>query len=303
MPETVGLDGLLLVDKAAECTSHDVVRRARHALGQRRIGHCGTLDPDATGLLLLTLGRATRLTRFLIRAPKLYEGEIRLGQATDTYDASGRITAEAPTEGVDLARVAAAMSALVGTHAQQPPPYCAKKVAGVRFYELARRGEPVPEAAKEVTIYDFIPLGGLTGDRIAFRLRCSSGTYARSLAHDLGRMLGCGAHLSRLRRLRIGEFDVADAIRLEELDGRRPGKAFIPFDRIPLPFGEVTTDAAQEARILHGQTVLVRDLPAEEGDWVKLLSRRQEFLAVGSVVERLGDRGLGVVQPRVVFKE
>lgn len=300
-------DGLLLVDKPPTCTSHDVVRQARRALALRRIGHCGTLDPDATGLLLLTLGRATRLTRFLIRAPKVYEGELRLGQTTDTYDAAGKVVAEAPTEAIERSQVVAAMQALTGTYAQQPPPYCAKKVGGVRFYELARRGEQVPETSKEVTVHEFDPLGGLVGGRIGFRLRCSSGTYARSLAHDVGAALGCGGHLSRLRRLRIGRFDVAEALSLDRLQTLVQaesdlGGAWIPFDRIPLPFSEITADAQQEARILHGQTVVVRDLTGEEGDWVKLVSRRQEFIAVGSVVERIGARGFGVVQPRVVFK-
>ncbi|MEA2691105.1 MAG: tRNA pseudouridine55 synthase [Acidobacteriota bacterium] len=303
-------DGLLLIDKEPGCTSHDVVQRVRRILKQKKSGHCGTLDPDATGLLLLTLGNATRLTRFLIRAPKVYSGEIRFGIATDTYDASGTVTAERPCEGLTLPDVATAMERFQGTFEQQPPPYSAKKINGVKYYELARRGEEVPQDTKEVTVFDFSPQGELAGPpdvRLRFRLACTSGTYARTLAHDLGAALGCGAHLSALRRLKIGPFEVDQAVTLPVLDARvTAGEplagTWIPFDQIPLPFGEVTADPQQEQRISHGQTVLVRELAGEEGDWVKLINRRQELIAVGTVIERIGSAGVGIVQPKVVFR-
>ncbi len=303
-------DGLLLLDKEPGFTSHDAVQKARRILRQKKIGHCGTLDPDATGLLLLTLGTATRLTRFLIRAPKVYEGVVRFGITTDTYDASGRVVAESPAEAVtalDPQRVAEAMRAFEGEIQQQPPPYSAKKVQGVKYYELARRGEEVPAETKEVTVYEFAPLGGIEDGRLRFRLACSSGTYARGLAHDLGLALGVGGHLAELRRTRIGAFEVADALRLPDLEakfqaGEPLGSAWVSFDQIPLPFGEVTADPQQEHRISHGQTVLVRELAGEEGDWVKLVNRRREFIAVGTVVERIGSAGVGIVQPRVVFR-
>jgi tRNA pseudouridine55 synthase len=286
------------------------VQKVRRLLKQKKIGHCGTLDPDATGLLLLTLGTATRLTRFLIRAPKVYEGVLRLGVATDTYDASGRIVAAAPAETVaalSLETVAEAMRRFEGEIEQKPPPYSAKKVNGVKYYELARRGEEVPEEAKEVTVFEFSPLGELADGRIGFRLACSSGTYARGLAHDLGAALGVGGHLAELRRTRIGSFAVESAVTVARLEeavaaGETPGTAWIPFDQIPLPFGEVTADPQQENRISHGQTVLVRELAGEEGDWVKLINRRRELIAVGTVVERIGTAGVGIVQPRVVFR-
>lgn len=304
-------DGLLLLDKDPGFTSHDAVQKSRRVLRQKKIGHCGTLDPDATGLLLLTLGTATRLTRFLIRAPKVYEGVIHFGVATDTYDASGRVTSEAPAEAVAalaLEAVAAAMHGFEGEIQQQPPPYSAKKVQGVKYYELARRGEEVPSETKDVTVYEFAPIGGFEeGGRLRFRLSCSSGTYARGLAHDLGAALGIGAHLAELRRTRIGGFRTEDALRLPRLEelvqaGEPLGSAWIPFDQIPLPFGEVTADPQQEHRIAHGQTVLVRELDGEEGDWVKLINRRREFIAVGTVTERIGTAGVGIVQPRVVFR-
>jgi tRNA pseudouridine55 synthase len=303
-------DGLLLIDKQPGFTSHDVVQKVRRLLKQKRIGHCGTLDPDASGLLLLTLGSATRLTRFLIQAPKVYEGEIRFGVATDTYDASGRVLSAAPPEAVAaLTReaVAAAMERFVGVVAQQPPPYSAKKIQGVKYYELARRGEEVPSDTKEVTIYELEALGDPVEGRLRFRLACSSGTYARALAHDLGAALGLGAHLSALRRTRIGTFAVGQAVTLAGLEeavaaGSSVEPAWVPFDRIPLPFGEVTADPQQETRIAHGQTVLVRELAGAEGDWVKLVNRRRELIAVGTVVETIGTAGVGIVQPRVVFR-
>jgi len=303
-------DGLLLIDKDPGFTSHDVVQRVRRILKQKKIGHCGTLDPDATGLLLLTLGTATRLTRFLIRAPKVYEGVLRFGISTDTYDATGRMVAEAPGEAVaalGLDAVAGAMHAFEGEIRQQPPPYSAKKVQGVKFYELARRGEEVPDEPKEVTVYEFVPVGEIADGRLRFRLSCSSGTYARGLAHDLGAALGVGAHLAELRRMRIGTFRVDEALPIAGLEervetGEPAGHAWVPFDQIPLPFGEVTADPQQEQRISHGQTVLVRELAGEEGDWVKLINRRREFIAVGTVVERIGTAGVGIVQPKVVFR-
>jgi len=303
-------DGLLLVDKEPGLTSHDVVQKVRRLLKQKKIGHCGTLDPDATGLLLLTLGTATRLTRFLIRAPKVYEGVVQLGSATDTYDASGQVTSQAPPEAVAALTheaVAEGMKRFEGTIEQKPPAYSAKKIQGVKYYELARKGEEVPDESKEITVYEFSPIGELENGRLRFKLACSSGTYARGLAHDLGAALGVGGHLAELRRTRIGGFQVEEAATfrgLEELvqSGEPAGATWIPFDQIPLPFGEVTADPQQETRISHGQTVLVRELAGEEGDWVKLINRRREFIAVGTVVERIGNAGVGIVQPKVVFR-
>ena len=202
----------------------------------------------------------------------------------------------------------AEMGRFVGTFGQTPPPYCAKKVGGVKYYELARRGEEVPQDEKEVTVFDFRATAPFTpGEDLPFVLACTSGTYVRSLAHDLGQILGTGGVLASLRRTKIGNlFDVERALGIEELEARLdaeegPGDAWIPFDDIPLPFAEVIADAQQEKRIGHGQSVMVRDLEGNEGDWVKLVNRRQRFLAVGTVVERLGSAGVGIVQPKVVF--
>lgn len=300
-------DGLLLVDKAAGGTSHDVVQGVRRIVGQKKVGHCGTLDPDATGLLVLTLGRATRLTRFLIRAPKIYEGVIRFGIATDTYDASGAVVTQAPLGDLSGHALEEAMNGFVGEYEQTTPPYSAKKVKGKKYYQLAREGQEVPIDTKVVTVFEFRSRGPLEDGRLPFLLSCSSGTYARSLAHELGQRLGCGGHLAGLRRTRVGPFRLEDAVTLDDLRARveadeLPDEAWIPFDLIPLPFPELETDPHQEMRLLNGQTALVRDFAAEEGDWVKLLNRRRQFLAVGSVVERFGERGVTVIQPKIVFR-
>jgi tRNA pseudouridine55 synthase len=301
-------DGLLLVDKSAGGTSHDVVQRVRKLLRQKRIGHCGTLDPDATGLLLLTLGQATRLTRFLIHAPKVYEGTIRFGVATDTYDASGQVVAERPLGGLSEAAIDEAMQRFEGTFDQRLPAYSARKIQGVKFYELARRGEEVPEASKEVTVAEFRRTGPLASDSTTFRLSCSSGTYARALAHDLGAALGCGAHLASLRRTAVGPFRVEAALGLEELAARADaaaplGEAWLEIADIPLPFPSCAVDPALERRLRSGQTAVVRDLDAAAGDWVRVVGRRGELVAIGAVVERVGHGALTVVQPRIVFPE
>lgn len=311
--------GLLLVDKPAGCTSHDVVMKARRLLRQKKIGHCGTLDPDATGLLLMTIGRATRLTRFLIGAPKVYEGTARLGLSTDTYDLSGEVASQNSTDDLTVAEIDNAAEKFVGNYLQTPPPYCAKKIQGVKYYELARRGEAVPDTKKEVTVFAFHRTGELepVGDAGArdmhFLLSCSSGTYARSVVHELGANLGRGAALAALRRTQIGSFKLSSACDLETLrerlesdterdaGGADLGEAWVPFDEIGLPFDEIAVDQQQELRILNGQTALIRDLASAEGDWLKVVNPRRQFIAVGSVIERIGASGVGVVQPKVVF--
>jgi tRNA pseudouridine55 synthase len=171
---------------------------------------------------------------------------------------------------------------------------------------MARRGEAVPEKTKNVHVWSFAPTGELEGSSVGFRLTCSSGTYARSLAHELGHRLKTAAHLSRLRRLQIGTFSIENAVKVSEVEsafeeGREPA-SFIPFDAIPMPFEEIRTDAQQERRITHGQTVLVRDSRIDEGDWVKVVNGRREFVAVAAVVECIGEDGVRVVQPKIVFK-
>lgn len=206
--------GLLLVDKPAGMTSHDVVQHVRRIYGERSIGHLGTLDPFATGLLVLLLGRATRLATFIDAEPKVYEATIKFGEETDTDDATGTVIRSAlvPRE----ADVIAAVKSLTGTISQVPPAYSAKSVDGTRAYDAARRGEPLQLAAVNVTVHSW-EVGKLAGGLLPAVITCSSGTYIRALARDLGRLTSSAAHLASLRRTRAGTFDVRDAATLERL--------------------------------------------------------------------------------------
>jgi tRNA pseudouridine55 synthase len=203
-------EGLLLVDKPAGVTSHDVVDVVRRALGTRKVGHAGTLDPMATGLLLIGVGRATRLLRFLGGLPKTYEGTLRLGVETTTLDADGDVVSEMPVD-VSEADVAAAMRALVGESLQRPPAYSAVKVGGRKLYEAAREGERLEAEPRSIRV-DAFDLVSFVTPEASFRVTCSGGTYVRVLAADVGAALSFGAHLTALRRTAIGPYAVDDAV-------------------------------------------------------------------------------------------
>jgi len=208
------LHGFLVVDKPGGLTSHDVVARVRRAAGRGvKIGHAGTLDPIATGVLVLALGAATRLVEWATGQDKRYRAELTLGVETDSYDAAGRVLAERAVD-VSPAEVERALDGLRGQTEQRPPAFSAIQVGGRRLYDLARRGQPVEVAPRRVTIYE-LALLEWRPPRATIELLCSKGTYVRSLAHDLGRVLGCGAHLSALRRLASGAFEIGDAVALE----------------------------------------------------------------------------------------
>lgn len=208
-----------MVDKPAGMTSHDVVAIVRRRLGERRVGHAGTLDPDATGVLVLGVGRATRLLRFVEGAEKEYEADVIVGVETTSQDASGEVVAEGDASAVGRGDVEAAAAKLTGEIEQIPPMVSAVKVGGERLYRKARRGEVVERTARRVTVHEMTLEGFEPGTRARarFRVRCSPGTYVRTLAHDLGRALGVGAHVSRLRRTRVGPFETSGAISLEDL--------------------------------------------------------------------------------------
>jgi tRNA pseudouridine55 synthase len=213
----VAADGLLVIDKPGGPTSHDVVQRVRKLLNTRRVGHGGTLDPDATGVLLVAVGRATRFFPFLSKADKSYEGTIRLGFATDTYDGSGRPASEPRPVTAGRHEVAAAMRTFEGTTLQTPPRFSAKKLAGTPAHRLARANEPFTLDAATVKVTRFSLLDYRPPD-ITFSAHCSAGTYIRSLAHDLGQSLGCGAHLAALRRTAVGPYTLAEAVALSRLE-------------------------------------------------------------------------------------
>ena len=249
------LHGILVVDKPRGWTSHDVVARVRRLAGQRQVGHGGTLDPLATGVLPLGLGSATRLLEYLSDGGKTYEATVRLGAAMNTYDADGEIVAEAPWQHVSEAMLRAALPAFTGTIEQRPPAFSAIKRNGRPLYELARRGEAVEAPPRRVTI-DAIELLRFAPPDFDLRVVCSSGTYIRSLAHDLGRALDSAAHLVALRRTRVGEIVLADALTIEQLAlAGRPLLAarLLPADRAVQHLPAIVLDAAASVDVRHGR--------------------------------------------------
>jgi tRNA pseudouridine55 synthase len=211
-------DGILLVDKPAGPTSHDVVDRIRRHFHLKKVGHGGTLDPAATGLLIILLGRGTRLSAKFMSSDKTYEGVIRLGIATDTQDADGTVMKESDPAGVTRDQLLAEMNRFRGDLYQTPPMVSAIKVKGVPLYKMARRGEEIERQPRLIHIYD-MRLLDFTPPRASFVLRCTKGTYVRTICHDIGEALGCGAHLEKLRRAESGEFHVNRAIPLDRLLG------------------------------------------------------------------------------------
>jgi tRNA pseudouridine55 synthase len=211
------LEGVLLVDKPGEHTSHDVIARLRGKLRMRKIGHAGTLDPMATGLLIVLLGKATRVSQFLISLDKEYEGTIELGRTTDSQDADGEVMETRPVPALSEADVRAAMAGFMGDQYQTPPMFSAIKIGGVPLYKRARKGEEVEREPRFIRVMAW-DLLALELPRITFRLRCTKGTYVRTLAHDLGTKLGCGAHLCALRRTATDRFNVAQALTLAQIE-------------------------------------------------------------------------------------
>jgi tRNA pseudouridine55 synthase len=237
-------EGLLLVDKPSGMTSHDAVEVVRRSLGTRKVGHAGTLDPMATGLLVLGVGRATRLLRYLGELPKTYAATGRLGEETDTLDADGEIVRTAPVN-VSLAEVERACASLVGESMQAPPAYSAVRVGGRRLYEAARRGEVLEARPRPIRV-DAFAVSAFDGRDLEARVTCSGGTYVRVLVADVGRSLGCGAHLVRLRRTAIGSFLVEDA--------RPPGQgALEPVERAVRHLPGIRLEREEARAASHGR--------------------------------------------------
>lgn len=215
MREFDSLDGALLIDKPAGPTSHDVVDALRRQFQLQKVGHCGTLDPAATGLLIVVLGKATKLSEKLMSDDKVYEGSVKFGETTDSYDADGELVSSLPLLPMTLEEINASAATFQGDQMQTPPMVSAVKVNGVPLYKMARKGVEVERKARLIRVYSFRftryeePYG-------SFRVACTKGTYVRSLAHELGQKLGCGAHLATLRRLVSGKFDVANAVSFED---------------------------------------------------------------------------------------
>ncbi len=273
------MNGVLVIDKPAGPTSHDVVARVRRLTGLRRVGHTGTLDPMATGILPLVLGRATRLARFMSGGAKCYEARVRLGWETDTYDATGRRVTDglssAPTEvgGVespgaiptaplpDRVAIEAALESFRGTHDQQPPAFSAKKINGVRAYRLARSNAGIAPKPVSVAVHH-LSVTSFHGDEVDLDIVCSAGFYVRALAHDLGRRLGCGGHLTSLRRIRSGDFGMDRAVPLAQLerDAHLAQAACIPLEELLPSAPSIMLNTRGTHRAAHGQSISEPDV-------------------------------------------
>jgi len=211
------MEGVLLVDKPKGLTSHDVVYRLRRKLSMKKIGHAGTLDPMATGLLVMLIGKATRISQYLMSVDKAYEGEATLGVVTDSQDAEGEVLTSLPVPELTEAQILDVMKGFLGDQYQTPPMHSAIKIDGVPLYKLARKGEEVEREPRFIRVMAF-DLLSFAPPKLTFRLLCTKGTYVRTIAHDLGGKLGCGAHLSALRRTASGQFNIAQCLTLEEIE-------------------------------------------------------------------------------------
>jgi tRNA pseudouridine55 synthase len=287
-----------VVDKPAGPTSHDVVDRVRRALGTRRVGHTGTLDPFATGVLPVCIGKATRLARFLAAGEKVYRATVRLGFATSTDDLTGDPLGPPVPVRADRDAIEAACRAFVGTIPQVPPAYSAKRVGGRRLYALAREGTAVRPDAVPVTILE-LSVAALEADLVEVDVRCSPGTYVRSLARDLGERLGTGGHLAALRRTRSGEFDLAGAVGWERLESDGPG-LILPVSALLHGIPEVRVGPEGAAALRHGRDLDQRwvssPLPQDPPPRIRILSESGELLAL-AVPRGFGPPGELPIEP------
>jgi tRNA pseudouridine55 synthase len=279
------MNGVIVVDKPQGWTSHDVVNRMRRIAGTRKVGHLGTLDPLATGVLPLLLNRATRLARFFTRDEKAYEGVIRFGYSTSSYDADGEPTSPEVSVALHADELTAALAPFQGVIQQTPPPVSAKKIQGRPAYELARKKIEFELQPVAVTIHS-LDLLQVDGCRARVRVRCSAGTYLRAIAHDLGRGLGCGAFLESLRRLASGPFDLAQARTLEQLaalsEETRLAEALIPAARLLPEFPTEVVDALTAGQIRQGRDFRVSPFRSRgSARYVKAVSRDGDLVAIG----------------------
>lgn len=312
--DPVAFDGVLVIDKPAGPTSHDIVACVRRTLSLKKVGHLGTLDPLATGVLPLVVGRATRLASLLAGASKQYDAVIRLGLITDTYDITGTVVggADAPRPDPTSAEIdglqpspetiAHAAAGFVGSYPQRPPPFSAKKIDGVRAYDLARRRQPVEVTPAQVTV-EALTVLSIDGPRVRCRIACSSGFYIRSLAHDLGDALGCGGCLETLRRERHGPFNLQAAVPLAQIVEKSAWVAtqFVPMGSLLPSIPAVVVSDQGARRAAHGNPLRVADmvpaarLPLPNAGRVRVLDERGRLLAVA---DRRGD---GTLHPKIVL--
>ena len=282
------MNGAIVIDKPQGWTSHDVVAKVRGIARTKRIGHLGTLDPIATGVLPLVLEKATRLAQFYTRSDKIYEGAVRFGWATDTYDRAGAPVGERRDVQVDAADLEALLERFRGEIWQTPPPVSAKKVGGKRAYDLARQAVAVELEPVKVSVYELVLLS-VEGAVARLRAHCSGGTYMRSLAHDLGQLMGCGAHLDELRRTASAEFEIGEARTLEQLQSLaaddRLVDAIVPASKMLPGMPAVYVDDVTAAHIRHGRNFPASPFRSEAASrHVKALSLQGDLVAIGEAV-------------------
>ncbi len=266
--------GVIIANKPEGLTSFEVVKRIKEVTKPQKVGHMGTLDPFATGVLPLAVGKATKLVRFLINKDKEYRGTVKLGEATDTHDLNGEIVEQNPVGDIDPERTKKIAGDFEGMREQTPPMYSAKKLEGRRLYELAREGKEVKREPELVNIYR-LEILEVKNDEIEFRMHCSAGAYVRKFAHNFGNRLGCGGHLKKLKRISAGPFSLKDSCSPEEIE-RNFKEVLIPLSEIPLEFDSVTVDEETRDGVKHG-----RDFRAEDID------KRREYYCVLDKKKRL----------------
>jgi tRNA pseudouridine55 synthase len=305
-PHKPSVDGLLLLDKKTGITSHDAVEKFRRRSKIKKVGHTGTLDPLATGLLVLCVGKATRLQAYLMGMEKTYEGVIQFGWATDSYDAAGEPVGETNEVNVEHIDFAPLVAPFIGPLQQMPPQFSAKKVGGVRAYELARKGEVAALTPKSVTVYEF-EIVSVTGSTARFRIRSSAGTYVRSLAHDLGAAAGIPAHLKELRRTAIGNFRISDALAYDTLENAPLEELLSPpwfqsLSDVELPLPKLRIDWGQQGKLMRGQSIIMTpSVPVHVTDLLALGNPEDRLIAIGEVVNVLREGGPVEVKPKVVL--
>ena len=279
------MNGILLVDKPSGMTSHDVVDRVRRAAGIRRVGHTGTLDPSATGLLIMCIGTATRLSEFLTVLDKVYEGVMELGKVTDSHDLDGVILEEHPVPDLTIEDIQRVFDGFTGEIMQIPPMVSAVKVNGERLYKRARKGEVIDRPARPITVHEFEALS-YSAPRAAFRVRCTRGTYARTLCHDAGQVLGCGAALASLCRTAVGHHKLEEAVQLDTLQSPEDVLSNLRPLSGALDLPSVVLSDSGRRMVSHGGTIIEKDLRqacSVDIGWVQLLSEGGELLALGQV--------------------
>jgi len=276
---------VIVVDKPREWTSHDVVNRMRRLANTRKVGHLGTLDPSATGVLPIVIGRATRLAQFFVKNDKIYEGVIHFGYSTDTYDGDGIPTSEEISVALDRSVLERVLDQFRGEFPQTPPPVSAKKIAGRPAYELARKQLPVDLAPVQVTVHS-LEILSIDGCEARVRVQCSAGTYVRSIAHDAGKALGCGAHLVDLRRLGSGDFRIEQSRTLDELgalsEQGRLKEALIPAAQLLPHFPTEMVDGVTAGQIRNGRDFRVSPFQVRgSARYVKAVTTDGELIAIG----------------------